>query len=98
MQLECRDKVVFIAGSSRGIGKAIAEVCLREGGRVLVTGRNPSALRSTHDQLRKKHRGRVTSFAGDLEDPEVADDAICHMIERWGRMDCLVANIGTGTD
>ena len=40
MNLALQDKVVFVAGSSRGIGKGIAGVFLEEGARVVVTGRD----------------------------------------------------------
>ena len=40
MDLGLKDKVVFVAGASRGIGKGIAAVFLDEGARVAVTGRD----------------------------------------------------------
>lgn len=40
MDLGLSDKVAFIAGASRGIGLAIARAFLREGAKVVITGRN----------------------------------------------------------
>ncbi|MBI5545639.1 MAG: SDR family NAD(P)-dependent oxidoreductase, partial [Deltaproteobacteria bacterium] len=42
--LGLQDKVAFIAGSSRGIGLAIARAFLREGAKVVITGRNVESL------------------------------------------------------
>jgi 3-oxoacyl-[acyl-carrier protein] reductase len=40
MDLHLKDKVVFVAGASRGIGLGIVEACLREGARVAITARD----------------------------------------------------------
>lgn len=38
MDLELKDKIAFIAGSTRGIGFAIAQAFLKEGAKVVITG------------------------------------------------------------
>jgi len=95
MQLGLKDKVVFVAGSSRGIGKAIASVFLEEGARVVLTGRNECLLVSTAEELSQNHAGRVMTFAGDLA--QVSEDARRSVTARWGAVDVLVCNIGSGT-
>ena len=40
MDLELADKRVFVSGSTRGIGYAVAEACLAEGASVVINGRN----------------------------------------------------------
>ena len=44
MNLNLTDQVVFVAGSSRGIGRAIATALLNEGANVVFTGRNEKTL------------------------------------------------------
>ena len=71
MNLNLYDKVFVISGSSRGIGKGIAEVLLAEGARIMLTGRDPASLSSTFDELHNKFSGRVLQCAGDLNKIEI---------------------------
>lgn len=97
MDLGLKDRAVFVAGSSRGIGKGIASAFLREGACVAVTGRNAADLDRTREELAAAFGAdRVLALAGDLTDPASASLAIQATIERWGRLDCLVANVGSG--
>lgn len=97
MKLALQDKVVFVAGSSRGIGKGIAGVFLEEGARVVVTGRDATALSSVYTELAKGQADRVMAFAGDLGQAEVTQEAHREVTARWGAVDALVCNIGSGT-
>lgn len=70
MDLGLRDKVAFIAGSSRGIGFAIARAFLREGARVIVTGTNADALQQALATLvGEASPERVYSVRGDMTAP-----------------------------
>jgi NAD(P)-dependent dehydrogenase (short-subunit alcohol dehydrogenase family) len=44
-------KVWFVTGSSRGLGRALVEVALEAGDRVVATGRNPERLRDLVDKF-----------------------------------------------
>jgi 3-oxoacyl-[acyl-carrier protein] reductase len=95
MDLKLKDQVVFVAGSSRGIGRAIAEALLAEGARVVVTGRDQVSLERTRAEL--SAMGDVLAIAGDFVDPGVIVDALENTVEKFGRIDHLVANLGTGS-
>ena len=75
MNLELNRKVVFIAGASRGIGKGIAGVFLAEGARVAITGREAAALRTAGAELSEGRADRVMTFAGDLSQPAIVQQA-----------------------
>jgi len=89
---------VLVAGSSRGIGKAIAAAFLREGCRVCITGRSESSLLAALTEFQAGFgEDRVASFRGDLSD-SVAVDRVLHQVhDQWRRLDIVVANIGSGT-
>ena len=97
MNLNLDSKTCFIAGSSRGIGLGIARRLLDEGARIVLTGRNPDALQDAFDELAERYSiDRVLQIAGDLGQSGVVENAVQLAIERWGVIDCLIANVGTG--
>jgi 3-oxoacyl-[acyl-carrier protein] reductase len=97
MDLGLRDKVVFVAGSSRGIGRGIAAVFLDEGARVVLTGRDATALSAAAAELGKGRADHVMMIAGDLTQAPAAVEAQRRAMARWGTVDVLVCNIGSGT-
>jgi 3-oxoacyl-[acyl-carrier protein] reductase len=97
MNLNLTDQVVFVAGSSRGIGRAIAQALLAEGARVVLTGRNPDSLEhATAALATKENYERILPIAGDFSDSATIHAAYDRTIEHFGRIDHLVANLGTG--
>ena len=97
MDLALTDKVVFVAGSSRGIGRGIASVFMDEGAKVMLSGRSGDDLERTCRELSAGRTERVASFAGDLSDAEMALAAHRAIVDRWGKVDVLVCNVGSGT-
>jgi 3-oxoacyl-[acyl-carrier protein] reductase len=97
MDLALKEKVVFVAGASRGIGRGIAAVFLDEGARVVITGRDPAALANAEAELAEGRRDRVISFACDLAQPSLVEQVHRQVIARWGVVDTLICNIGSGT-
>lgn len=97
MRLNLEDRVAFVAGSSRGIGKAIARAFLDEGCRVAISGRSQEALdRAQAEFADLCGPERILALPGDFLEPSVIRPGLASIMERWGRLDCVVANIGTG--
>ena len=94
MTLDLDDRVYLVLGSSRGIGLVIAQALLGEGGRVVLTGRDPATLEATARALLDEHPDRVISCAGDLGQPATLATVEDATHQRWGRLDGIVANIG----
>ncbi len=99
MNLNLTDEVVFVAGSSRGIGRAIAAALLAEGARVVITGRDADSLMTAHEELASAcgDRHRIFSISGNFSIPETIEDAFNLTNGHFGRIDHLVANLGTGS-
>ena len=97
MELGLKGKVVLIAGSSRGIGKAIACKFLEEGCHVVLSGRDRESLESTVEEFRARFRKEnVARFNGDLTRQNDCDRYVQVALSEWGRVDIAVANIGSG--
>lgn len=62
-----QDKVVVVTGSSRGIGRAIAEACAAAGARVVISSRNEGAVRKAVSEMQGKGYsvGGISCDVGD---------------------------------
>jgi 3-oxoacyl-[acyl-carrier protein] reductase len=97
MDLGLQDKIIVVAGSSEGIGLAIADCFLSEGARVHVSARNKDKLEDASQSLRDKHGAdRVLPYCGDLSDPVNINEALAQCRDHFGGIDAVVANIGSG--
>ena len=90
------DRVAFITGAGRGIGRAIALAFAREGARVIVTGRNMARLAEVVDQVHSAG-GTAVAFSLDVTDDTEASSVVEEVIEKWGAIDLLVNNAGVIT-
>ena len=55
MDLNLKDKVIFVAGASRGIGLGIVEACLAEGAKVAIAARGAEALEDQRARIGRAH-------------------------------------------
>jgi NAD(P)-dependent dehydrogenase (short-subunit alcohol dehydrogenase family) len=86
-------KVVVVTGSTRGIGRAIAEECAREGARLVVSGRGVEASTEARDYL--EACGCEATFKEcDVRDYAQVESLRDHAIETFGRLDHWVNNAG----
>lgn len=91
MDLQLRDKLAIVTGSSKGIGRAIAEGLAREGARVVVTGRSEASVNAALETIRTAVPGATLHpFPGDLARAEVAGA----LIRAFPDPDILVNNLG----
>ena len=98
MNLGLDGKAAFIAGSSRGIGRAIARAFLREGARVAISARDAVTLAKTSAELSSEFSPQhVLSIKADLTDREDIERALGEAVSVFGGLDAVVANVGSGT-
>ena len=97
MNLNLTEKVFIISGSSRGVGKGIAEVLLSEGANVVLTGRDQGSLEETCRDLDGKYPGCVIECGGDLNTDAALDEVEKAVIDKWSRIDGVIANAGAVT-
>jgi 3-oxoacyl-[acyl-carrier protein] reductase len=91
--MRCEGKVAIVLGATRGIGLACAEHLAREGATVVATGRSLEAV----EPARTAARAAGTEGLGlevDVRDRASVEAAVDAAVERFGRVDALVANAG----
>jgi 3-oxoacyl-[acyl-carrier protein] reductase len=99
MDLELRDKVAIITGSSRGLGLASARALAAEGCRITLTARGAEALTAAANAIDRTGQ-RVLAVQADVSTEAGAADVVTRTLDRFGRVDVLVNNVGKagGTD
>jgi len=86
-------KVAIVTGATSGIGERIAEVFVAEGARVVGAGR-----REVEGQALQARCGPALSFIRtDVADEASVEAMVAHAVSRFGRLDCLVNNAGSGS-
>jgi 3-oxoacyl-[acyl-carrier protein] reductase len=93
MDLGLRGRAAFVAASSKGMGRAIAELFAAEGSDVGMCARSDTTLQAAADAVRE-HGVRVVATTADVADGEQARSAVERTIRELGRLDALVVNAG----
>ena len=84
------DKRVAVTGASSGIGRAVAELFIKQGAKVAVIGRREDALSS----LVVGHGGRAIAIAADLSDEKQTESCVERVIASLGGLDVLINSAG----
>ena len=93
MDLGLTGRTVIVTGSSRGIGRATADLFTAEGANVAVCYRTDrTAADAVVDGIRSRSGGDAIPVRCDLGDPVSIRAAVDAVLERWGRIDVLVNN------
>lgn len=93
-----KGKVVLVTGASRGIGQDVARHYALAGASVTLVSRRQAALEDVKAAiLLEIPDADVLLYAADVKDPVQAEAAVNATVERFGRLDVLIANAGVST-
>ena len=94
--MKLKDKVAIITGSSKGIGKGVAEVFSREGAKVVLTASGSKEGELAAAEIRAAG-GDAIFIKCDVSNEEEVKACIAKTVDTYGRLDILVNNAGIGT-
>ena len=86
-----KDKVAIVTGASRGIGRAIAEVFVREGAKVVICGRKQETL----DAVAREIGPSVKAVACHIGKMDQIRNLVDSAVRQFGRIDIFVNNAAT---
>ena len=93
--MEYSGKVILITGASSGIGRGVALALSQYKNSIVITARRKELLESVAEQIRQ-NGSECTPFAGNALDPNHADHVVSDMLQKYGRIDIALLNIGNG--
>src|ERR1700736_1023604 len=94
MDLGISGRVALVTAGSKGLGLASATALATDGARVAITGRSSDVLERAAADLRASTGTEIVAIPGDITDPDEPARAVAAAVERFGRLDILVANAG----
>lgn len=89
-------RTALITGGTKGIGLGVAEVLIKEGIHVAITGRTQEALDKAMKKLREINADACIGIISDAKNFESQQAAVQQVIDKWGRLDYFIANAGVG--
>jgi len=89
MDLGLTGRVAVVTAASKGLGRATALALAAEGAKVVLNARDAAALDKVAAQI-----DEALVVPGDITDPALPARLVDAAVERWGRVDVVVANAG----
>ncbi len=92
--IHLQEKVVLVTGGARGIGRAIARACARNGADVAILDLDLEQAQRTAEDVALESGRKVQAFEADVADLVLVRAAVNAVLAEFGRIDVLVNNAG----
>lgn len=89
-------KVAFVTGGTKGIGLGIVQALLDHGCYVAYTGTSQASIDATLSEIATDKKANVLPLVCDVRQLDSQQSCIEKIIEKWGRIDYVIANAGVG--
>lgn len=98
MEFGLKDKVAFITGSARGLGRAIAEKFAAEKVKIAITDINETMALSTAEEISQEYGVETIALKHDVSSEESTREVVKSIVNKFSRIDILVNNAGITRD
>jgi NAD(P)-dependent dehydrogenase (short-subunit alcohol dehydrogenase family) len=92
--IDLEGRVVIVTGASKGVGRGVTLYLAARGARLVLTGRKPEGLAAIAEEVEALGADYVTAGL-NVADRDGAFELVARTVERFGRVDGLVANAQT---
>lgn len=89
-------QVAVVTGASTGLGLQMAKALANQGANLVLLARRMNLLEANAEAITNEFGVEVLPFACDITDTERVKEAVAATMERFGRVDILINNAGTG--
>lgn len=89
------NKVIYITGGTKGIGFGIAEILLKNGYFVAISGRRDEDVKREESQL-SEISPNVLGIVSNVKNYNDEENAVKQIIDKFGKLDGVIANAGLG--
>ena len=97
MEVNLKGKTAIITGSSRGIGKALAETCASLGINIAIAARQEGPLKEVADEISLKHKVKALAVPCDVTSLKDLENLVNKTKGKFGKIDILVNNAGVSS-
>src|SRR6185369_3566459 len=94
MDFGLKGRVAIVAAASSGLGRATAMELASEGANVVINARNEVQLRNAGDEIHSTTGAEILAVPGDVTNEATIRSLVSETMNRFGRLDILVANAG----
>jgi len=94
MDLGLKNKIAFVAGASKGLGKAVALGLAREGAHVAIVSRDATRVNAAANDIRQATGANVLAITADVTRADEIERAISETVAAFGTIHILVTNAG----
>ncbi len=89
-------QVAIVTGASGGLGVQMAKALANQGANIVVMARRQEKIDEVAAEIHDEFGVETAAIRIDITDTEVVEDAIKQAMDRFGRIDILINNAGTG--
>lgn len=94
MDLQLKNKVMLVAGASKGLGYAVAHALAAEGAVVSISSRDEASITSAAKRIEQETRGTVFAKPVDVRSREAIDEWVAATAAKFGGIDGIMTNSG----
>ena len=93
---DLKDQVAIVTGASGGLGVQMAKALANQGCNIVVMARRQEKIDAVAAEIAEEFGVKTLAIKCDITDTENVNAAIDEVIEKWGRIDIVINNAGTG--